>query len=58
MLIPGSKRVIVSDSGHLVQLEQPRRIADLISDFVRSAPRVQRHEMMIGPTHERAHSQP
>jgi len=38
VLIPGSKRVIVSDSGHLVQLEQPRRIADLISDFVRSAP--------------------
>jgi pimeloyl-ACP methyl ester carboxylesterase len=35
VLIPGSKRVVVSDSGHLMQLEHPREVADLIDDFVR-----------------------
>jgi 3-oxoadipate enol-lactonase len=35
VLIPGSKRVVVADSGHLMQLEHPREVADLISDFVR-----------------------
>jgi 3-oxoadipate enol-lactonase len=35
VLIPGSKRVVVSDSGHLMQLEHPREVADLIGDFVR-----------------------
>jgi len=35
VLIPGSKRVVVRDSGHLMQLEHPKEIADLIADFVR-----------------------
>ena len=35
VLIPGSKRVVVSDSGHLMQLEHPREVADLVDDFVR-----------------------
>jgi pimeloyl-ACP methyl ester carboxylesterase len=34
-LIPGAKRVVIPDSGHLVQLEQPRELAELIEDFVR-----------------------
>ncbi len=36
VLIPGSKRIVVSDSGHLLQLEQPRKTADLITEFVRT----------------------
>jgi 3-oxoadipate enol-lactonase len=35
VLIPGSRRVVVSDAGHLMQLEHPREVADLIADFVR-----------------------
>lgn len=35
VLIPGSKRVVVSDAGHLMQLEHPREVAELIADFVR-----------------------
>jgi pimeloyl-ACP methyl ester carboxylesterase len=35
VLIPGSKRVVVIDSGHLMQLEHPREVAELIADFVR-----------------------
>jgi len=35
VLIPGSKRVVVRDSGHLMQLEHPAEVADLIGDFVR-----------------------
>jgi 3-oxoadipate enol-lactonase len=35
VLIPGSKRVVVSDSGHLMQLEHPKEVAELIADFVR-----------------------
>jgi 3-oxoadipate enol-lactonase len=35
VLIPGSKRVVVRDSGHLMQLEHPNEVADLIADFVR-----------------------
>ena len=38
VLIPGSKRVIVADSGHLMQLEHPKKVADLIADFVRKDP--------------------
>jgi pimeloyl-ACP methyl ester carboxylesterase len=37
VLIPGSKRIVVSDSGHLLQIEQPRETATLISDFVRAS---------------------
>ncbi|MGZ6015449.1 MAG: alpha/beta fold hydrolase [Phenylobacterium sp.] len=34
-LIPGSKRIVVEDAGHLMQLEHPKELADLIADFVR-----------------------
>jgi pimeloyl-ACP methyl ester carboxylesterase len=36
VLIPGSKRIVVSGSGHLLQMEQPREAANLISDFLRA----------------------
>jgi pimeloyl-ACP methyl ester carboxylesterase len=36
VLIPGSKRVVVEDAGHLMQLEHPQEIARLIADFVRA----------------------
>lgn len=36
-LIPGSKRIVVRDAGHLMQLEHPREVAELIADFVRKA---------------------
>jgi pimeloyl-ACP methyl ester carboxylesterase len=35
VLIPGSKRIVVEDAGHLMQLEHPREVAELIADFVR-----------------------
>lgn len=35
VLIPGSRRIVVEDAGHLMQLEHPREVADLIADFVR-----------------------
>ena len=35
VLIPGSKRIVVEDAGHLMQLEHPKEIAALIADFVR-----------------------
>ena len=35
VLIPGSRRIVIEDAGHLMQLEHPREIADLIADFVR-----------------------
>jgi pimeloyl-ACP methyl ester carboxylesterase len=35
VLVPGSKRIVVEDAGHLMQLEHPREVADLIADFVR-----------------------
>lgn len=34
-LIPGSRRIVIDDAGHLMQLEHPREIAELIADFVR-----------------------
>jgi 3-oxoadipate enol-lactonase len=34
VLIPGSKRVVVKDAGHLMQMEHPKEVAELISDFV------------------------
>lgn len=34
-LIPGSRRIVIEDAGHLMQLEHPREIAELIGDFVR-----------------------
>ncbi len=34
-LIPGSERVVVNDTGHLMQIEHPREVAELIADFVR-----------------------
>jgi 3-oxoadipate enol-lactonase len=34
-LIPGSRRIVIEDAGHLMQLEHPREIAELIADFVR-----------------------
>jgi pimeloyl-ACP methyl ester carboxylesterase len=36
VLIAGSKRLVVKDAGHLMQLEHPKEIADLIADFVRT----------------------
>ena len=35
VLIPGSTRIIVKDAGHLMQLEHPKEVAQLIADFVR-----------------------
>lgn len=34
-LIPGSRRIVIDDAGHLMQLEHPEEIAGLIADFVR-----------------------
>jgi len=34
-LIPGSRRIVIDDAGHLMQLEHPREVAELIADFVR-----------------------
>ena len=34
-LIPGSRRIVIDDAGHLMQLEHPKEIAALIADFVR-----------------------
>ena len=34
-LIPGSRRIMIEDAGHLMQLEHPEEIAGLIADFVR-----------------------
>jgi pimeloyl-ACP methyl ester carboxylesterase len=36
VLIPGSKRVVVEDAGHLMQLEHPKEVAALIADFVKA----------------------
>ncbi|HZZ30795.1 MAG TPA: alpha/beta hydrolase [Phenylobacterium sp.] len=35
VLIAGSKRLVVKDAGHLMQIEHPKEVADLIADFVR-----------------------
>jgi pimeloyl-ACP methyl ester carboxylesterase len=34
VLIPGARRVVVEDAGHLMQLEHPGEVAKLIADFV------------------------
>jgi 3-oxoadipate enol-lactonase len=34
-LIPGARRIMIEDAGHLMQLEHPQEIAGLIADFVR-----------------------
>jgi 3-oxoadipate enol-lactonase len=34
-LIPGSRREVIDDAGHLMQLEHPKEIAELIADFVK-----------------------
>jgi pimeloyl-ACP methyl ester carboxylesterase len=34
-LIPGSRRIVIDDAGHLMQLEHPKEVAELIADFVR-----------------------
>ena len=34
--IPHARRVVVSDAGHLIYLEQPEPFAKLVADFVRS----------------------
>lgn len=34
-LIPGARRIVIDDAGHLMQLEHPREIADLIADFIK-----------------------
>jgi pimeloyl-ACP methyl ester carboxylesterase len=35
VLIPGSRRIVIEDAGHLMQLEHPKEVAELIADFVR-----------------------
>ena len=35
VLIPGARRIVIEDAGHLMQLEHPREVAELIADFVR-----------------------
>nr|MEA2797553.1 hypothetical protein [Phenylobacterium sp.] len=35
VLIPGSTRIVIKDAGHLMQIEHPKEVADLIADFVR-----------------------
>ncbi len=35
VLIPGSRRIVVEDAGHLMQMERPKEVAELIADFVR-----------------------
>ncbi len=35
VLVPGSRRVVVENAGHLMQLEHPKEVAGLIADFVR-----------------------
>ncbi len=34
-LIPGSRRIVIDDAGHLMQLEHPGEIAGLIGEFIR-----------------------
>jgi len=34
-LIPGAKRIVVDDAGHLMQLEHPKEVAALIADFAK-----------------------
>ncbi len=34
-LIPGSRRIVIDDAGHLMQLEHPKELSELIADFVR-----------------------
>jgi pimeloyl-ACP methyl ester carboxylesterase len=35
VLIPGARRIVIEDAGHLMQLEHPKEVAELIADFVR-----------------------
>jgi pimeloyl-ACP methyl ester carboxylesterase len=35
VLIPGARRIVVEDAGHLMQMERPKEVAGLIADFVR-----------------------
>lgn len=35
VLIPDSTRIVVKDAGHLMQIEHPKEVAELIADFVR-----------------------
>jgi pimeloyl-ACP methyl ester carboxylesterase len=35
VLIPGARRVVIEDAGHLMQFEHPKEIADLVADFVK-----------------------
>jgi pimeloyl-ACP methyl ester carboxylesterase len=35
VLIPGARRIVIDDADHLMQLEHPKEIAELIADFVR-----------------------
>ncbi|HEY3951128.1 alpha/beta hydrolase [Phenylobacterium sp.] len=34
-LIPGSRREVIEDAGHLMQLEHPKEIAELVAEFVK-----------------------
>jgi pimeloyl-ACP methyl ester carboxylesterase len=36
VLIPGARRLVIEDSGHLMQFEHPKEVAGLIADFVKT----------------------
>ena len=31
----GSRRIVIDDAGHVIQLERPKEVAELVADFVR-----------------------
>ena len=36
-LVPGAKREVISGSGHLLQLERPVEVANMVSEFIRAS---------------------
>jgi 3-oxoadipate enol-lactonase len=36
VLIPGARRVVIENAGHLVQLEHPKEVAEMAADFVKN----------------------
>jgi 3-oxoadipate enol-lactonase len=38
-LIPGARRIVISDSGHLVYLEHPEAFVDVITTFLKTPAR-------------------
>ena len=35
VLIPGARRLVIEDAGHLMQFEHPKELAGIIADFVK-----------------------